>query len=220
MALLLVNLSELYLTMGARNAQAEALARRALRLAEQLYPPGSPTLTNFIFALAAARLQSGHNKDALMHFERALTVAGDDKDGKIRRGFILTNVAVIHGRSKRWTDARDAMAQAVILLRENLGSRHADLIPTYINLAMIHLEFKLWDSASAALEQARAITETQLGPDHPYMVTILKSSAVILKKTGHGADARDRLRLAKSIAASRPHDAPAETSIHVLDLRK
>jgi len=220
MALLLVNLSELYLTIGARNAQAEALARRALQLAEQSYPPDTQALAHFIFTLGAAHQQSGHNKDALMHFERALAVAGNDRDGKIRRGFILASLGVIYGRSKRWTDARDAMSQAVTLLQENLGSRHADLIPTYINLAMIHTEFKLWDSASAALEQARTITESQLGPDHPYMVTILECSAFLLKKTGHGAEARDRLRRAKSIAALRPHDTVPETWIHVSDLRK
>jgi tetratricopeptide (TPR) repeat protein len=219
MALLLLNLSELYLQTGKQTPQAEALARRALKLAEESYEPGSPALANFFNTLGAACQQSGRRKEARMHFEQALVLAGHTIAGKNLRGFILSNLAVLFGENRQWNEARDAAAQALDLVGLNLGTRHPALVPMYYNLATIQREFKQWELASASLEQARLITETQLGPDHRYMVEILESSAFILRKTGRGAEAKKQLRRAKSIAASLPRDTAGASSIHLSDLR-
>ena len=220
LALLLLNLGELYLEAGDRAGQAEMILRRALKLAEELYDSDSEALANFIEMLGAAQNQSGKSRDARRQFERALQIAVKSRDGKIRRGSILANLAVLCAQDKRWDAARDTTLQALALLEENLGDVHPGLVPVYLNLARIERQFKRWGSASTALERARVITETQLGSGHRYMVAILESSSFVLKKTGRRSEAREQARRARLIAASLPSSKAGETWVHVSDLRQ
>lgn len=220
MALLLLNIGELYLEAGGRAGQAVTILSRALKLAEESYDSDSDELSNFIYVLGAAQHQFGNRCEALKQFERALLIAGKSRDGKIRRGLILANLAVLRAADKWWNEARDTTLQAIALLEQNLGASHPELVPSYLNLARIQRKFKRWDLARMALERARVITETQLGPEHRYMVVILESSAFVLKKTGRRSEARKQARRAKLIAASLPHAAVGETWIHVSDLQR
>ncbi|HYI93234.1 MAG TPA: tetratricopeptide repeat protein [Bryobacteraceae bacterium] len=220
LALLLLNLSELYLQAGGRATQATTIVRRALKLAEESYGPDSQELSNFIYVLGAAQKQSGNRRDARREFERALLIVGKSTDAEIRRGLILANLAVLCAEDKQWNEARDTTLQAVVLLEQNLGPGHAELVPVYLNLAKIQMQFKRWDLASAALERARMTTETQLGPEHSYMVFILESSAFILMKTGRRSEAKEQAQRAKSIAASLPRAKAGEAWIHVSDLQR
>jgi tetratricopeptide (TPR) repeat protein len=220
LALLLLNLGGLHLEAGGRAGQAVTIVNRALELAEESYEADSVELSNFIYALGAAQSQSGKRRDARRQFDRALLVAGTSRAGKIRRGLILANLAVLHAEDRQWTEARGTILQAIALLEENFGATHPQLVPAYLNLARIQREFKRWDLAIAALERARVITETQLGPQHRYMVAILEASAFLLRKTGRRSEAREQERRARSIAASLPNVKAGETWIHVSDLRR
>ncbi|HYI92773.1 MAG TPA: tetratricopeptide repeat protein [Bryobacteraceae bacterium] len=220
LALLLVNLGELYLEAGGRAEQALTIVKRALKRAEESHGSDSEELSNFIYVLGAAQSQCGNRRDARRQFERALVLAGQSKDGKIRRGLILANLAVLRAEDKEWNEARDIILQALALLEQNLGVAHPELVPTYLNLARIQRQFKRWDLAGTALERARVITETQLGPEHRYMVGILQSSSFVLKKTGRRSEAREQARRAKLIAASLPRVVAGETLIHVSELRR
>lgn len=221
LALLLLNLGQLYLDAEASAGQAESIVRRALRLAEESYGASSVELASFIYVLGVAQNRSGNRKEARKQFERALLLAaGPTIDGRIRRGLILANLAVLHAEDKRWNEAEDAILQALALLEQNFGVAHPGLVPAYINLARIHRQFKRWDRANLALQRARAITETQLGPGHSYMVVILLESAFVSKKTGRPSEAREQARRAKSIAASLPRSSIGETWIHVSALTR
>lgn len=220
LALLLLNLGQLYLETGADAGQAKGMVRRALNLAEESYNVNSVELSSFIYVLGVAQKQSGNRKDARRQFERALLLAGHTRDGRIGRGLILANLAVLHAEDKQWNEAEDAILQALALLKDNFGVAHPALVPAYINLARIQRQFKQWDRASQALRRARVITETQLGPGHRYMVVILLESAFISKKSGRSSDAREQARRAKSIAASLPDSSVGETWIHISDLRR
>ncbi|HYI94379.1 MAG TPA: tetratricopeptide repeat protein [Bryobacteraceae bacterium] len=218
-ALLQLNLGELYLDVG-RPGQAEALLRRALTLATTTIGADAPELANYIYVLGVSRMQQGAWEDARHYFERALTLAGETRDGKIRRGIILGNLAVLYGRDKQWRQAKDSMFQAVPLLEQNLASGHPDLIPLYINLAAIHEHFKEWDLACSSLEKARAVAVTRLRPDHPYMPAILNAQAEIWKKLGNRSEAKELSRRARAIAAAQPRDPSGESSVHISDLKK
>ena len=220
LALLLLNLGGLYLEAGGRAGQAVVIVRRALELAEESYASNSEELSNFIYVLGAAQNQSGNRRDARRQFERALLIAGESKDGKIRRALVLANLAVLNAEDKHWNEARDMTLQALASLEQDLGETHPELVPAYLNLARIERQFKRWDLASAALERARVITETQLGPGHRYMVFILEASSFVLRKTGRGSKAKEHARRAKLIAASLPRGKAGETWIHVSDLRR
>lgn len=220
LALLLLNLGQLYLKAGGRAKQAEAILRRSVKLAEELYDSHSDELANFTYVLGVALNQAGNRSEARRHMERALLLVGQSTDGNIRRGIILANLAVLRAEEKQWNGARDTILQAIALLEQNLGAAHPDLVPVYLNLARIQEQLKQWDSASTALEKAREITETQLGPSHHYMVAILASSASVLRKTGRHSEAREQARRAKSITAALPRAAVGETWVHISDLRK
>ena len=213
-----MNLGELYLAAG-RPGQAEDVLRRALTLATTTIGPDAPDLANYIYVLGVSRMQQGDRKDARQHFERALMLASETRDGKIRRGIILGNLAVLYGRDKQWRQAKDALFKAVPLLEQNFASGHADLISFYINLAAIHEHFKEWDLACASLEKARVVVVTRLRPEHLYMPAILDAQAEIVKKLGYRSEAKELSRRARAIAASQPRDLADESSVHISDLK-
>jgi tetratricopeptide (TPR) repeat protein len=134
LALLLLNLGRLYLEAGGRAGQAETIVRRALKLAEESYDSDSEELSYFIYVLGTAQNKSGNRRDARRQFERALLIAGKSRDGNIRRGFILANLAVLCAEDKQWNEARDTSLQALALLGQNLGEAHPELVPAYLNL--------------------------------------------------------------------------------------
>jgi tetratricopeptide (TPR) repeat protein len=219
LALLLLNLSELYLDAGSRVGQAEKIVRRALNLAEELYAADAARLSHFVYALAVAQNQAGNRRGARSLFQRALLLAGQTGDGKFERGLILANLAVLLAEDKHWQEARETILQAIDSLKQTIGVAHPQLVPTYLNLARIERHFKHWDLAIAALERARVITETQLGPEHGYMVGILESSAFVLRKTGRHSEAKEQARRAKRIASSLQRSTVGTAWIHVADLR-
>ena len=138
LALLQLNLGQLYLQTGGRPGQAEALLRHALKVATITYGPDAPQLALYIYGLGSARLQSGDRKDAREHFERALLIPSEGRDGKIRHGIILANLAVVFALDKQWNQARDTITEAVSLLEQNFPPGHPDLVPFYLNLSTIH----------------------------------------------------------------------------------
>ena len=219
LALLLLNLGELYLQSGATPSHTEAILRRASKLVAESFGPGASELANFLYMLGAVRMQAGHRKDARTYFERALVVAGETRDGQVRRGIILANLGVLSTQEGQWSQAKDTIASAVTLLEQNLGVGHPELVPCHLNLSRIYAQLKQWDLAAAAVERARVITETRLGPDHGYMVAVLESSAFVLRKTGRRAEAKEQARRAKSIAAALPRATAGGTWIHLSDLR-
>ena len=220
LALLQLNLGELYVQTGGRPGLAEALLRNALKVATVTYGQDAPQLAYYTYGLGLARLQSGDPKDAREHFERALMFPSEGRDGKIGRGIILANLAVVFAQDKNWNQARDMMSEAVSLLEQNFPPGHPDLVPTYLNLSTIHQHFKQWDSAGAALEKARAIVVTRLTPEHRYMSAILNSQAQVLKKLGRRSEARELSRRAKALSALQANDPAAASWVHISDLKK
>jgi len=220
LALLQLNLGELYVQTGGRPGLAEALLRHALKVATMTYGPDAPQLAYYIYGLGLARLQSGDPKDAREHFERALMFPSEGRDGKIGRGIILANLAVVFAQDKNWNQARDTMSEAVSLLEQNFPPGHPDLVPTYLNLSTIHQHLKQWDSAGAALEKARAIVVTRLTPEHRYMSAVLNAQAQVLKKLGRRSEARELSRRAKALSALQANDPAASSWVHISDLKK
>lgn len=216
--LLNLNLASLYLEAGRRPAHAEVLCRLALKQAIKIYGPGSPELANFLYTLAVARQQQGDREDARRYFQQALDLAGDSREGKLRQGFILANLAVLLSQDKQWIQAKDSLLQSIALFEPLLGPSHPDLVPTHLNLARAYEHLKQWTPASASVATAREISETRLSPDHPLMAEILATSASILRKTGHGREARDLSRRAKAVLAAQPKDAASQARVHVADL--
>lgn len=220
LALLLLNLATLYLHTGGRPAQAEMLCRRALKAAIESHGPQAPELSSYFFTLGAARMLEGERKDARRHFEQALALADDTREGRALRGIILGPLAVLMGMEKQWIPARDTALKSIQLTGQNLGLSHPDLISLHLNLACIYVKLKEWALARAAVERARQITEARLGPEHLLMAEVLRTSAFILQKTGHRSEARELNHRAKAIVASKPKGGGAESWIHVADLMR
>lgn len=219
LALLLLNLGELYLEADGGVSHGINILRRALTLAGELYKPESQELSHFLYVLAAAEHQYGNRRHARTLFERALLIAGRSSDRAFQRSLILANLAVLRAGDGQWQEARDTILQAIALQEQTLGLVHPELAPAYINLARIQIRLKHWDLANVALEKARTITETQLGADHRYMVAILESSAMVLRKTGHRSEAKEQSHRAKVIRKSLKQHTVGRTWIHVSDLR-
>ncbi len=215
---LLVNLSSLYLAMGQRPAQTEIICRRALKNAIALYGPSSPELTTFLYALGSARLQLGDRKDARRLYLQALDLAGDSREGKLRQGYVLANLGSLSALDSQWITAKESFLQSIALVEALLGPSHPDLVRTHVNLAVVYSQLKQWTLAAASVARAREITEARLGGSHPLMADILITSASILRKTGHGREARDLIRQAKAIAASQPKNHAASAWIDAADL--
>lgn len=110
------------------------------------------------------------------------------------------------------------MLESIALMEPLLGPSHPDLVRIHLNLARVYEHLKQWEPAAASVARARAITETRLGPGDPLLAEILRSSASILRKTGHGREARDLIRQARAIAKAQPKDAASQAWVHIADL--
>ena len=218
LALVLLNLATLYLETGQGPAHAEVLSRRALKYAIALHGPAAPELANFIYILGAARVEQGDRQDGRRFFEQALDLAGDSTEGKLRQGFVRANLAFLSGLDKQWMPAKENFLQSIALMETILGSSHPDLIRTHVNLARVYVQMKQWSLAAASVARAREITEARLGETHPLMADILITSASILRKTGHGREARELSRRAKVIAAAQRKNPASSAWIHAADL--
>lgn len=218
LALLLLNLASLYLETGQGPAHAEVLSRRALKYAIALHGPAAPELANFIYILGAARVEQGDRTDGRRFFEQAVDLAGDSSEGKLRQGFVRANLALLSALDKQWMPAKENFLQSIALIETALGSSHPDLIRTHLNLSRVYVQLKQWTLAAASVAKARDITEARLGDSHPLMADILITSASILRKTGHGREARDLDRRAQAITAAQPKNPAASAWIHAADL--
>ena len=216
--ILLFNLASLYQATGQRPAHTELLCRRALKNAIALYGPRSPELTDFLSALGAARLQLGDRKDARRLYQQALDLAGDSSEGRVRLGFVYGNLGVLSALDRQWIDAKESFLQSIALVEALLGPSHPDLVRTHLNLAVVYAQLKQWTLASASVARAREITEARLGDSHPLMADILTTSASIMRKTGHGREARDLDRRAKAITDAQPKNPASSAWIHAADL--
>ena len=218
LALLLLNLTSLYLETGQGPAHAEVLSRRALKYAIALHGPAAPELANFIYILGAARVEQGDRTDGRRFFEQALDLAGDSSEGKLRQGFVRANLALLSALDKQWMPAKENFLQSIALMEPALGSSHPDLIRTHLNLSRVYIQLKQWTLAAASVAKAREITEARLGGSHLLMADILITSASIMRKTGHRREARDLDRRAKAITAAQPKNPAASAWIHAADL--
>lgn len=218
LALLLLNLASLYLETGQGPAHAEVLSRRALKYAIALHGPAAPELANFIYILGAARVEQGDRTDGRRFFEQAVDLAGDSSEGKLRQGFVRANLALLSALDKQWMPAKENFLQSIALIETALGSSRPDLIRTHLNLSRVYVQLKQWTLAAASVAKARDITEARLGDSHPLMADILITSASILRKTGHGREARDLDRRAQAITAAQPKNPAASAWIHAADL--
>ena len=219
--ILLLNLAGLYLQAGQRPAHAEVVCRRALKQAIEVYGPGSPELADFHYMLGAARQQQGDRADARRFFQQALDLADDRSEGKYSQGLIRGHLAHLSILDKQWIQARDSLLQSIALM-ESSGLLYPDLVMvrTYLHLARAYEGLKQWTLASASVARARQITETRLSPDHPLMAEILRACASILRKTGHGSEARDLSRRAAAIAKAQPQDFAWQARVHIADLKQ
>lgn len=217
LALLLINLATLHLETGQHLARAEVLCRRALKLAAEVYGPGSPEMTNFLYVLAGARLQQGDRIDARRFFQQALDRAGGSRQGEVR-GLILANLAYLAALDHQWTQAKESLLESIALLEKSFGPSHPELIRAHLNLARVYEHLKQWAPARASVAKAREITEARLSPGHPLLAEILRTYASIARKTGHGREARDLNRQAKAIAKAQPKDPGRQAWVHIADL--
>lgn len=217
LALLLINLATLHLETGQHPAHAEVLCRQALKQAIEVYDPGSPELTNFLYILAVARLQQGERRDARRFFQQALDHAGGGRQGEVR-GLILANLAYLAALDHQWIQAKESLLESLALMEPSFGPSHPDLIRTHLNLARVYEQLKQWAPASASVTKAREIAEARLSPDHPLLAAILRTSASISRKTGHGREARDLNRQANAIAKAQPKDSASQAWVHIADL--
>lgn len=218
--LLLLNLATLYLESGQRPAYAEALCRRALKHAIEVEGPGSTELGNFLYILAVARQQQGDRKDAWRLFKQAYELAGGGREGELRQGLVLGNLAFLSALDHKWSQARESLLESIVVMEPSLGPSHPDLIRTHLNLARVYAQLHHWALASASAARAREITEMRLSPTHPLLAEILRTSASILRKTGRGQEARDLIRQAEAIANARPKDPASQAWVHIADLMK
>ncbi len=215
-ALLLANLATLYLETG-RPVLAEHFSRRSLASAQEADSPSSPELSNSYYLLSAARLQQGDAREGRKYLVQALELADSSGDRDRLRGEVLMNLAALERAERNWDRARELFLEALAITESSMGSSHPYLIRIHLNLGRIYEQLKQWEKASASLARAREITELRLGPGHLLMAEILKTTASVLRKTGHGREGRELRRRAAAIAKAQPKDS-GSVSVHVSEL--
>lgn len=214
--LVMANLATLYLETG-RPVLAEHFSRRSLVRAQEGDSPSLPESSSSYYLLGAARLQQGDTREGRKYLVQALELADRSGDPERLRGEVLMNLAALERTERNWDRARDLFLQALAITESSMGSSHPYVIRIHLNLGRIYEQLKQWEKASASLARAREITELRLGPGHLLMAEILKSTASVLRKTGHGREGRQLRRQADAIAKAQPKDS-GTVSVHVSEL--
>jgi tetratricopeptide (TPR) repeat protein len=181
-------------------AQAEALKRRTLAIAEASYGPNHPEVAIRVNNLAALLYRTNRHAEAEPLYRRALAIdeksyGPDHPDVAID----LNNLAVLLKATNRLAEAELLYRRALAIWEKSLGSDHPQVAAGLNNLAALLQNANRLAEAEPLSRRALAIDEKSYGPDHPDVAIDLNNLAQLLKATNRLAEAEPPMRRALAI---------------------
>lgn len=210
------------LSAGGRYAEAEALARRALAIREEMLGERHPATARSRNDLGDLLRELGDLEGARPHLERALAIRKDvlgirhpDTAQSLNDlGVLLQELGDLEG-------SRPNLEEALAIREEVLGPRHPDTAESLTSLGVLLFYAADRDGAKRSFERALTIREEALGAEHPETIEILNNLGVLLQEMGDIVGARPYLERAlaartKTLGPGHPETAQSLHNLGVL----
>ncbi len=198
-----------------RFTDAEALARRAIRIAETKNGTDSPDIATRLVQLGDLLRAQGREQVAAPVYQRAVEIARQHVSAGKALNDSLARLAAIDRARGRYASAQQYLEQALAALEAQAAPDIPSLVGTLTELARIHRQ--QGDSEAARRFGQRALTtvETNFGPDNYLAAAPLDQLADGYREAGRLADAERYYRRSMAIreAASRLQEAGAAATL-------
>jgi len=173
-----------------READAEAMHRRALAIREQALGPDHVDVAGSLNSLGGVLWVRGQRDEGMRYLERALDIRvralGENHQAV---GNTLNNIAVLAIKSGDQARGEEFLRRALAVQEASLEPDHADLASPIANLAYLCDDLGRHADAEALGRRAVAIREKALGPDHPDTIIAVSNLAWSLKEQGKREEA-------------------------------
>jgi serine/threonine protein kinase/tetratricopeptide (TPR) repeat protein len=173
-----------------READAEAMHRRALAIREQALGPDHVDVAGSLKSLGGVLWVRGQRDEGIRCLERALDIRvralGENHQAV---GNTLNNIAVLAIKSGDAARGEEFLRRALAVQEASLAPDHPDLASPIANLAYLCDDLGRHADAEALGRRAVAIREKALGPDHPDTIIAVSNLAWSLKEQGKREEA-------------------------------
>jgi tetratricopeptide (TPR) repeat protein len=201
-----INLASVYLE-GGEWRKAERLLRNHMSAPAQ---SGDPSAAKFGHLLAALYYERGRYREAMVLEEEAIQV-WQTRSGPQEPGLatMLNTLALLYSRAGRTGETLRLFERSLEIL--GTSPDPALMAKVLMNVSTVHVRAGRYADAEVMISRARAIVEETLGPRSPLLFIVLSNEAVVLRKIGRNAEAKDASARAKSIRGALAHGAAPHT---------
>ncbi|MFX0199094.1 MAG: tetratricopeptide repeat protein [Candidatus Hodarchaeota archaeon] len=186
-----------------RYSEAVAMAREALKAAENTFGPNHPNMAASLNNLAFLQQAQGKYAEAEPLFKRALKIyekaLGPEHPRHILVATSLNNLAGLYQAQGKYVEAEPLYRQALKIREKVLGKDHPDVVGSLNSVAAVYKAQGKYTEAEPLYRQALRIREKDLGKDHPDVVGSLNNLAAVYKVQGKYAEAEPIYRQALRI---------------------
>jgi tetratricopeptide (TPR) repeat protein len=183
-----------------RGAEAMALARRAVAIAEAAYGPDDYRVAQFLDTLARSHFQLGEFPQAAALVEREVAIQERHLGpGHPELAEALGNLGAVHATAGDLARALPFFKRALALNQAVVGLDHPNLETDYLNLGELLGELGEYAAAREHLERSLALAERTHGASHPRVGVVLRVLGGVLDGLGERATARAGLERAVAI---------------------
>lgn len=181
-------------------AEAAAVARRALRLAETAFAPEHPALATSLNNVAMIDAALGRYAEAEPLYRRALAIYEKSLGAEHPEvGLALSNLAWLHATRGRHAEAERLYKRSLAIYEKARGPDDPDVALTLNNLAALDDTLGRYAQAEGLFRRALAIFEKARGPQHPDVALGLANLGAVLRTQGRFAEAEPLLLRALAI---------------------
>jgi tetratricopeptide (TPR) repeat protein len=164
-------------------AAAERLRREALRDAEEKLGPEDTLIASLLANVAQSLHLEGRDAEADPLLRRALLIAEQSGDLKLKGKVLNTLGIVLAGEGNR-ARAEPVLRRSVALLEEAEGKDSLDVAKALNNLATIYTDTRQYAKAELEMRRALPIFEKHLGADDP-MVAMVSGNVFTILNAQH-----------------------------------
>ena len=182
--------------------EAEALARLALEIDEQMLGSGHPNVANRLNNLAHLLKETNRLTEAEPLMWRALSI--DEKSYGSEHPNVaihLGNLAQLLQDTNRLSEAEPLMWRALSIDEKSYGVEHPRFARDLSNLAVLFKATNRLSEAEPLYRRALAIAEKSYGPEHPTVALCLSNLALLLQDTNRLSEAEPLSRRSLQIVA-------------------
>lgn len=178
----------------AHYAEAAALGKEALRLAEEQSGADAPSLWTYLNTLGLIYLDQELFSDADRAFRRSLDLAiRSSGDHSLPVSSLRNNIALVHEAQGQFLDALKEYELALEIGKKRLGPLHPETCLTLHNMAQVYVRIGRYHDAKPLYESVLASWRKAFGNTHNKVAVCLYGLAFVNTSLGDLATAEQQL---------------------------